>query len=276
MEGESQQLPAPDAALSTRVGLACANSRKRILFIEHQGEKLCIKRAQRNPGRRVTAWFTRLLLQPLCHHPVKLSAVIAPDRQEGLHHEATRLMQYNRAGVATPKLKAVSDYWFAMSVPGILFGNALREGDQAEREALLRDAVIALADFHEADHWHGGAQIKNLLYGDGQIYRIDFEERLATAFDLPLIQVWDVFGFMMSVGRLRKYFDIPTRERLIETLVREYLARGERKQLQDLLARFARRGLTLVERFRFTRYLGAKRSLERVEMVSQYILRGCD
>ena len=48
-----------------------------------------------------------------------------------------------------------------------------------DKEALLNLAAQAMSKLHRAGGWHGTGQLRDMIYDDGQIGYIDFEESIA-------------------------------------------------------------------------------------------------
>lgn len=124
-------------------------------------------------------------------------------RNQSLPVEAQRLMVLHAAGWRVPGVLVTDGDVFVMEDAGQPLESLLRaESDAEVRLAWLHEAAADLAAFHAAGHWHGGAQLRNLVRtADGALARIDFETALDTHFPLPLLQAFDAALFFASLAR---------------------------------------------------------------------------
>jgi tRNA A-37 threonylcarbamoyl transferase component Bud32 len=163
--------------------------------ITHGGQSYIVKFRQPGQVRHVRSWLVSLgcvLLLRLWVRPARL-------RAGGLAHEAQRLRQLHAAGVQVPQVVLQTADYLVLEFCGENLTRCLQLASPAEKPVLLERVFDALASFHRAGHWHGGAQVRNLTLHDGEIYRIDFEEAAGNALPLAVMQAYDVLLTLQSV-----------------------------------------------------------------------------
>ena len=117
--------------------------------------------------------------------------------------EAQRLSALRAAGWRVPAVLAEDHDLFVMEHAGQpLEALLIAQPEPVLRLEWLHEAARDLAAFHAAGHWHGGAQLRNLVRTeDGGLARIDFETALDRHFPLPLLQAFDAALFFSSLAR---------------------------------------------------------------------------
>jgi tRNA A-37 threonylcarbamoyl transferase component Bud32 len=117
--------------------------------------------------------------------------------------EVQRLSALRADGCHVPAVLDAGREVFVLEDAGEpLYALLVAQPDPAVRLAWLQEAARDLAAFHTAGHWHGGAQLRNLVRArDGGLVRIDFETRLDTYFPVPLLQAFDAALFFSSLAR---------------------------------------------------------------------------
>ena len=111
---------------------------------------------------------------------------------------------------------------------------------EQRRDEFLPRIMDSLLDLHEADQWHGGAQVRNLIIQNDTIFRIDFEEKTGDVLPLSLAQAYDLF---LCFNSLTKYmnFDIELGEKLLT----DYLLRRQEPQIYASLSKVLNLSLRL-------------------------------
>ncbi|HJD43447.1 MAG TPA: hypothetical protein H9906_00255, partial [Candidatus Paenalcaligenes intestinipullorum] len=98
------------------------------------------------------------------------------------------MQQLSTAGIAVPEVYVHTNDFFIMQACGLSLNDLLKQQAEVlsveEKRKYLRAAVEALIDLHQKKQWHGGAQLRNVTWWKGVVYRIDFEENTGNA--LPL------------------------------------------------------------------------------------------
>lgn len=162
--------------------------------MDWQGHSYVIKRMASKPRGR----FQRFILAALCRaafpghvHPGSL-------KPGNGSWEAARIEDLARAGVNVPEIALRMSEAVVYSNCGKTLDNVLGQLDPEQRWSVIERALLDLARFHAAGHWHGGAQFRNLvvLPGEDGFCRIDFEEDLGDKLSLPLLQIYDLVQFL--------------------------------------------------------------------------------
>jgi len=175
-----------------------------------------VKYKRTEAGRRWREWLSALaclVLFGVFAWPHKL-------RSGQLHDEAKRLRALKAQGVCVPEVFLETDNFMVMSYTGtdinrLLYTNTL---SAEQRPAIFKRLVEDLAHFHQAGHWHGGAQARNITCLNQQLWRIDFEENIGNAVPLSVAQAYDLILLFTS---LSDYFlDDP---KLAQQLLLHYL-----------------------------------------------------
>ena len=115
-------------------------------------------------------------------------------RTGGIQQEAARLRDLARAGRRVPQVLLQTEACLVLSYVGTTFDEIVEHLDADARMDLFERVADDLADWHRHGCWHGGAQLRNVSnHPDGQLYRIDFEERHGYALSAAATQAYDVF-----------------------------------------------------------------------------------
>lgn len=186
-----------EVSLEPAVAAALKGSAARILFLEWGGRRYVVKRMARKPRGR----FKRALLAVLCR-------VLFPGhvRRGGLtpgdgRLESTRVRALAEAGARVPRVALVLPDAVVYEHCGETLSQHLPALAPERRRRVVMAALEDLARFHQAGHWHGGAQFRNLVVQAGEggaeaFCRIDFEEDFQGRFSLPLLQMYDLGLFL--------------------------------------------------------------------------------
>lgn len=220
-----------------------------------------VKRLQEKsalPGESILiSWFARRLAQLPPNPPSQ-----APANQ----YELFRLQTLALAGVKVPEVVSHDQQIMVLVHCGIDGFRAMKSMAQPERTAFLTRLTEELARFHRAGHWHGGAQIKNiLLHENGEIYRIDFEERFTDRLPLALAQVYDLILFLNSIPLAGPISEAESFE-LLPRLLQVYFAEHDSPAVQDCLKRlmpYARFSRSIARPFRRL----SRKSIRRIEIL---------
>lgn len=157
-----------------------------------------------------------------------------------LDDEAARLDVLHVAGCRVPAVLRhepgvlVLEYIGHQDLPYLI-----RKDSSAGRLEWMRRVANDLAVFHHAGFVHGGAQLRNLMLYQDEIYRIDFEENIGQAMSRPLGQAYDVYQTLSSMAGLRGHeFDGAERLRLCQRLLEAYLQSNPDPQVKAHLKSF--------------------------------------
>lgn len=201
---EAAQLEAlADDSLEAAVARAMANSPRRVVFAEWQGKKYVVKRVARKAkrkGRFKLSFIMALSRWAFPGHVAKGSLEAGDGRWELARNKALA-----EAGERVPHIVLLLPDAVVYEYCGMVLDLYLATLSQTEKQTLIGQAMVDLARFHHAGHWHGAAQFRNMvaLASDASglpvFCRFDFEEDLAEQFSLPLLQMYDLGLFLADV-----------------------------------------------------------------------------
>ena len=160
------------------------------------GKRYWIKislKSQKNTWHRLQNCFAILFRVPL------LRATVSSSGDEGLSAECRRLERIAKRGVLVPKVVAQKPGWILLSDIGPCLYDQLNETDN-KRDMLLL-AARSMSKLHQANGWHGTGQLRDMIFADGQIGYIDFEENVGEAMETSAAQARDVLRFLISAVR---------------------------------------------------------------------------
>lgn len=156
-----------------------------------------------------------------------------------LDDEAARLGSLRAAGCSVPKILRHAPGVLVLEYVGQDLPYLIRIDTPEGRLEWMRRVATDLAKFHQAGFVHGGAQLRNLMYQDDEITRIDFEENIGQAMSRPLGQAYDVYQMLSSMAGLRGHeFDGAQRLKLCKKLLEVYLSENPDPQVRFRLTQF--------------------------------------
>lgn len=149
--------------------------------------------------------------------------VIKTAHHKDLADEVQRITYLARAGERVPNILAFEGDCLLLDYAGDTLEQHLYNLSITDRITLLDAATDDLARFHRAGHWHGGAQIKNILLREGKFVRIDFETRWGDRLSQPVMQAYDLLLFINSSTLLSGMEDHEVAVNLAKHLLSRYL-----------------------------------------------------
>ena len=219
--------------------------------------------AGREPGRLRGAW-QNLLLGLAARH-LAGAPLRAPALPPGRDYELRRLQFLAAAGQPVPPVLAWDKELMVLAHAGRDGFEAMRRLPRVERARFLERLAAELGDFHAAGHWHGGAQIKNVLLQAERTLRIDFEEAALERLPLALAQAYDLILFLNIIPLAGPLDEAESREllpRLLATYFTHQPDRAVRQCLERILP-WARRLRRLARPFRRL----SRKSIRRAEIL---------
>lgn len=181
---------------------------ERLIVLDEYGAAGILKVAQVDDRSRA-----QVLLRNLIGWGLGLrNAMHAEDR---LQFEIRRLQELDRHGIAVPAVLAHGKNWLVMQKLDAPWLAAFQSSNDTERIERLAQAFTELGQLHAANEWHGGAQLRNLMWHNGRSYRIDFEETALLALALSTRQRFDLMILLLDVVRY-----CPAQPALAECLTR--------------------------------------------------------
>lgn len=211
------------------------------IILELDNRRYVVKFSRREPGRLWRESLSALGCKILLGQTIRPSAFRTGD----IRYEAQRLRKLYRLNLNVPFLYLSHPDYIVMEYCGSSIEPLLK--DPAQHTDLLPRIVDSLVQLHQANQWHGGAQIRNLTLKQNTLFRIDFEERIGDALALELAQAYDVLLCFSSLSK-HLNFDLE----LGEKLLRRYLQQRPHATTQATLQRLLNQLLGLA---RITQYL---------------------
>ena len=221
-----------------------AGDRPGVRVIEVEGRRCVVKRRHDTFWTRST-FFLRYLRSSVsaivCLFTLREFPSVRVLLRNGLDDEAGRLGQLRAAGCHVPAILHREPGVLVLEYVGQDLPYLIRIGTPSERLGWMAAAASDLARFHVAGFVHGGAQLRNLMWADGVLSRIDFEENIGAALSRPLGQAYDVYQMVSSMAGLRGHeFNPVNRQALCNALLHAYLEANPDPEVRRQLRRMAR------------------------------------
>ncbi|WP_298722659.1 hypothetical protein [uncultured Ferrovibrio sp.] len=184
-----------------------ATARDRVFSLTYGGRKLWIKR----PG--VPRLRSSVLMQTGIARVFALP-ILLPARQlvgpAGLAQEASAIRMLSQAGFPVPEVVACTDQYLVLGDAGQALEPLLHATrDDDKRWRFIASAGTLLTRLHAAGHWHGGAQIRNFCWQDGQPGLLDLEDHGLDRMTLADRQARDLLLFLYSLTRYDRAPGLP-------------------------------------------------------------------
>lgn len=161
--------------------------------------------------------------------------------RNGLSDEAARLKMLHQAGCHVPEIMYEAPELLVLEYVGQGVPFLVRRALPADRLVWMDRCAGDLARFHQAGFVHGGAQLRNLMFLNDRITRVDFEENIGEAMSRPLGQAYDVYQMLSSMAGLRGHELTPhARQILCNRLLDTYLSENPDPQVRAELMRLGR------------------------------------
>ena len=227
-----------------------------VRLIEIDGHQCVVKRRHDTIWTRST-FFLRYLRSSISAVVCVLTLGEFPSvrvlLRNGLDDEASRLRELRAAGCRVPAILHHEPGVLVLEYVGQDLPYLIRIGSPADRLQWMAAAARDLARFHAGGFVHGGAQLRNLMWGgalaridfEGDVgaalTRIDFEENIGAALSRPLGQAYDVYQMVSSMAGLRGHeFNPVNRQELCDALVHAYLEANPDPAVRFQLQRMAK------------------------------------
>ncbi|WP_457602690.1 hypothetical protein [Nitratifractor sp.] len=181
---------------------ALAAPGKEVFSFDFEEKRYWIKRARPTGSN---------LLQHAAWRATKLPLLVPVLRQsasEALRHESSKLRRLADRGIRVPSVVLLTQEYFVMEDNGISLRKILREGREDEfSRRLYRELFETLGRLHSIGEYHGGSQLRNFNYREGEIAFLDFEEKFPESIPLKTLQFRDLFLLLFSLVKDRHPLD---------------------------------------------------------------------
>lgn len=187
----------PDQVSYIRTRLAEKEDRTHFILL---GEFSVIVKTQ-DPARH--QWWRPLMntLSRLLNQPLLL-AVPAPGGGEAQAIEVNRLRTLAAAGAPVPDLLHVDKNWFAESCVGDRTIDQLIRRDADNQQRYWDDGLAAILALHRLNMAASQCFARNMIWNDGVVSFIDFEEEPLTVMPLAAAQARDWLLYLHSTAHV--------------------------------------------------------------------------
>jgi len=191
----------PDADLLNLIKDICLKGDENtIISLNYQRKKIWVKfhtDKKTEKANRLQTILSKYLRLPI------INSMAISGRFRAAEEEATRLLTFRSLGIAAPQVIAVTKNWIAISDVGETLEHYVKSHtlEETARNALLLNAVEALAELHMKGEVHGGSQIRNITYDETtHVFSfIDLEDNPVGLMSLANAQARDLALFLCSV-----------------------------------------------------------------------------
>jgi len=205
----------------------------------------CVVKRRRETFKTRLIYIVRFMrswtLSQLCWLAIGEHPAASVLLRNSLRDEAKRLKTLHRAGCHVPAILYEEPETLVLEYVGESVPFWVRRCAPAQRLVWMDRCAKDLAHFHQAGFVHGGAQLRNLMYLNTQMTRVDFEENIGEAMSRPLGQAYDVYQMLSSMAGLRGNELTPyARQILSDRLLAAYLEANPDPLVIKELARMGR------------------------------------
>jgi tRNA A-37 threonylcarbamoyl transferase component Bud32 len=192
----------PDQVRTIETQLASRNARTQIVQLGE--DKVVVKQPEaplRHWGYPVLNALAQVLGQPM------LRAVPAPGGRAAQGIEVARLRALAAAGVAVPQVLHVTEGWFALSYLGARSVDQLLRHDAGNGRQYWEDGLQAIRDLHRLGQNASQCFARNMIWHEGKVSFIDFEDDPASVMPLASAQARDWLLFLHSTAFTLQFAD---------------------------------------------------------------------
>jgi tRNA A-37 threonylcarbamoyl transferase component Bud32 len=193
---DSHQVQTIDAQL--------ARSDARTQIVQLDDMKVVIKQPEaplKHWGYPVLNALAQLLAQPM------LRAVPAPGGHAAQGIEVARLRALAAAGVSVPQVLHVTERWFALSYLGARSVDQLLRHDVPNGQRYWEDGLQAIRELHRLGQTASQCFARNMIWHEGQVSFIDFEDDPASVMPLTSAQARDWLLYLHSTAFTLNFAD---------------------------------------------------------------------
>jgi len=203
-----------------------------VFSVEYEGEKFWVKKARATQSS---------FMHRLYYFLLRFSLIIPVENKskaQALEYETQKIRRFNALGINTPKIILQTQDFFVLSDCGKNVNSYIRKRDISKEKMYyyLDKTVAFLANIHNKNEFHGGAQARNFTYKDGVVATIDLEESFNKNVSLELLQYRDFLLFLLSLTKTRASFTLDYRY-----IIDSYVRLTKRKKIKSDLKKLANR-----------------------------------
>lgn len=163
--------------------------------------------------------------------------------KEALKFETSKLKKFEALGINVPKIVYKDEDFFILEDTGRTIHSHIRKKDTKKEDILffIPKAIETIAQIHNCNEYHGGAQSRNLTYKNNKVYVIDLEDSFDKNIDLKTLQYRD-FYFFIIFNKIKANVNID-----YEDIINNYINLTQNYEFKEKLKSLARRISLLIK-----------------------------
>ncbi len=190
----------PDNDLNSLINSALDIFKDREVFpVEYKKKKYWVKRGRRSGSNLLQHFAWKMLHFPL------LTPAENQSEEESVIYETEKIKRMQSLGIAVPSLVLIEKRFFVMEDVGTPLYILLKKNSNIFPQ--IYTAIELLGALHRKKEYHGGAQLRNITMKDSELFFIDFEEKFSSEVSLELLQIRDVFMFLLCLSKHNFEYD---------------------------------------------------------------------
>ena len=175
-----------------------------IFFEVYENKRYWIKKARETKSTNTHKFFYFIFKIDILL-PVKYKSA-----QESIIFETNKIKRLTSFGINMPKIIYQDQNHFVLEDCGETINSYIRQQNLIEDKFYyyINKTIQHLANIHNKNEYHGGAQTRNFTYKNGDIYTIDFEESFDKNISIKTLQFRDLMLLILSLTKVKVNFKI--------------------------------------------------------------------
>jgi tRNA A-37 threonylcarbamoyl transferase component Bud32 len=206
------------------------SNKNEIFSIEFENQKYWVKKARATTPNTIQKFFYKFLPFEL------LIPSLAKSAKEALEYETEKLKLFRSKGINTPEVVYVCDDFFILEDAGVAVHALIREKKISQKQMYYYiDKVIELlAEIHNKNQFHGGAQTRNFTYKEGDVFAIDLEESFSSSVDIETLKFRDFLLLLLSFVKIKASFELD-----YKYIIQQYVTLTKSQKIRNDLKKLA-------------------------------------
>ena len=172
---------------------------REVFPVEYKKKKYWVKRGRPSGSNLLQHFAWKMLHFPLLT-PAENQSV-----EESIVYETEKIKRMHSLGIPVPSLILIEKKFFVMEDVGSPLYILLKKNPHILPH--IYTAIELLGALHRKKEYHGGAQLRNITMKDSGLFFIDFEEKFSSEVSLELLQIRDVFMFLLCLSKHNFEYD---------------------------------------------------------------------
>jgi tRNA A-37 threonylcarbamoyl transferase component Bud32 len=179
-------------------------SSEEIFFFEYEKQRYWLKKVRATKSNIFHKIFYELFSFEV------LLPVEEKSKLEALKFETQKIEKFKALDINTPNVLYKNSEFFVLSDGGKMINSYIRKRDISKEKMyyFIDKVLFELSKIHNANEFHGGAQMRNFTYKDGKFFTIDLEDSFDKSVDLKLLQFRDLLLLLLSLTKTRASFEL--------------------------------------------------------------------